>query len=274
MSARLPKLASVRDDDRVPAWELAGECVEATLAAGAAPSLTRLGRLGQLGSLPSLVGALRTGVGTGAVAESHQRERESLGFAAEEIAGELLALGRVLERRGERLARERLDVAVAEYVARVTLELAERARRDPLTGLLNHRAFHARLEAEVARARRYRGRMAVVLFDLDAFKELNDTEGHQEGDRLLRSFSSALALTARDSDAVGRVGGDEFAAVLLEAKRKSVRAFVERLQERTEGHVAFSAGAAYLPEEAASAEQLVALADSRLYRVKAGKKAA
>jgi diguanylate cyclase (GGDEF)-like protein len=264
----------VQDDTRTPAWELAGECIEEALAAGAAPSLGRLGRLGQLGSLPSLVGSLRTGVGISSVAEGHQRERESLGFAPEEVAGELLVLGRVLERKGERLPRERLDACVAEYVARVTTELAERARRDPLTGLLNHLAFHARLGAEVARARRYRGRVALVLFDLDKFKELNDTEGHQEGDRLLRAFSSALATTARTSDAVGRVGGDEFAALLLEAKRRSVRAFVERLQERTAGRVAFSAGAAYLPEEATSAEQLLALADSRLYRVKAEKAAA
>jgi diguanylate cyclase (GGDEF)-like protein len=267
-------LNSVAEEHRTPAWELAGESVEETLTSGVAPSLTRLGRLGQLGSLPSLVGALRTGVGTDVVALTHERERESLGFAPEEITGELLALGRVLDRKRERAARERLDACIAGYVVRVTGELAERARRDPLTGLLNHLAFHRRLASEVTRARRYRGRIAVVLFDLDRFKQINDSEGHQEGDRLLRAFSAALASTARTSDAVGRVGGDEFAAVLLEAKRRSVRAFVERLQERTAGRVAFSAGAAYLPEECASVEELLALADTRLYAVKAEKKAA
>jgi diguanylate cyclase (GGDEF)-like protein len=270
----LPKLGTVSERTRTPAWELAGECVEEALATGVAPSLARLGRLGQLGSLPSLIGALRTGVGTSSVAESHERERESLGFAPEEVAGELLALGRVLAGRRERVARERLDGCIAAYVARITGELSERARRDPLTGLLNHLAFHRRLGSEVSRARRYRGRIALVLFDLDKFKQINDAEGHQEGDRLLRAFSAALASTVRTSDAAGRVGGDEFAALLLDAKRRSVRAFVERLQERTAGRVAFSAGAAYLPEECTSAEDLLALADSRLYAVKAQKRAA
>jgi diguanylate cyclase (GGDEF)-like protein len=254
---------------RTPAWELAGECVEESLASGAVPSLERLGRLGQLGSLPSLVSALRTGVRPEGVAESHEAERMSLGFAPSEIAGELLALGRVLDRKGERLARERLDACVVRHVERVTAELADRARRDPLTGLLNHRAFHARLAEELARSRRYRGRLALVLFDLDRFKEVNDTEGHQEGDRLLRAFASALARAARGSDTVGRVGGDEFAAVLIEARRRSVHVFVERLQRRLAGQVAFSAGAAYAPDERSTPSELVALADARLYEVKA-----
>ncbi len=261
------------DENRPPAWELAGECIEEALARGAVPSLAHLGRLGQLGSLPSLIGALRTGVNVAAVAEAHERERESLGLGPEEVTAELLTLGRLLERRDEQRARERLDGCVVAYVARVTAELADKARRDPLTGLLNHLTFHARLAAEVARARRYRGRLAVVIFDLDKFKTINDTEGHQEGDRLLRAFSAALAATARGTDVVGRIGGDEFAAVLLEAKRRSVRAFVERLSERLGDRVAFSAGAAHLPDECSSAEELLALADTRLYEMKAEKAA-
>jgi diguanylate cyclase (GGDEF)-like protein len=261
------------DDARTPAWELAGEAVEEALAAGLVPPLGRLGRLGQLGSLPSLVGAVRTGVGLGRVAEAHERERASLGFAPDEVAAELLALGRVLERRGEPLARERLDSCVSAFVARTTAELAERARRDPLTGLLNHVAFHARLSAEAARARRYRGRIGIVIFDLDKFKQINDAEGHLEGDRLLRAFATALARSARESDAVGRLGGDEFAALLLEAKRRSTHAFVERLHDRVAGRIGFSAGAAFLPDDATSPEELVAAADARLYEMKAAKAA-
>jgi diguanylate cyclase (GGDEF)-like protein len=255
------------------AWEIASECIDASLASGASPSLGRLGRLGQLGSLPALAAALRTGVNAAGVALDHAREREGLGFGADEVAAELLALGRVFERHGERAARERLDGCVAQYVARVTGDLAERARRDPLTGLLNHTAFHARLSSEIGRARRYRGRLSLLLFDLDSFKETNDTLGHQEGDRLLRAFSSALSGTARESDAVGRLGGDEFGCLLLDPKRLSVRAFVNRLDDRLDGYVAFSAGAAYLPEECSTAEDLLRLADRRVYEDKSAKAA-
>jgi diguanylate cyclase (GGDEF)-like protein len=255
------------------AWDLASESVEEALAAGVTPSLERLGRLGQLGALPALVGAVRTGVETGRIAFEYAREREGLGFAPEEIAGELLALGRVLERHGEKAARERLERCLVQHVARVTAQLAERARRDPLTGLLNHRAFHSRLGTEIQRARRYRSRLALVVFDLDRFKETNDGEGHQEGDRLLRVFASALSRAARGSDAVGRVGGDEFAALLIEAKRRSAAAFVARVQQRLRGRVAFSAGVALYPEEGARPERLLALADARLYGEKAEKAA-
>jgi GGDEF domain-containing protein len=165
-------------------WDLAIESVEEALRSGAVPSLDRLGRLGQLGNLPALVEALREEHDAALVAIAHARERESLGFSSREVAAELLALGRVLERRGERTARDGLDWCLLLYFERVTDDLADRARRDPLTGLLNHQAFPAAVAREAARARRYRGRVALVLFELDNFKETSDTEGHQEGERL------------------------------------------------------------------------------------------
>jgi diguanylate cyclase (GGDEF)-like protein len=247
------------------AWDIAVECVEEALQTGVAPSLERLGRLGQLGSLPSFVAALEKDEELSRLAADHARERESLGLAPSEVAGELLALGRILDRHGETDAREALDRCLVAYFERVTADLAERARRDTLTGLLNHRAFHSRLAAEAARARRYRGRLAVVLFDLDRFKETNDREGHQEGDRLLRAFAAALAGTIRETDAVGRVGGDEFAALLLEASSETVRAFLGRLHGRLPDGLSVSAGAAYLPGEGSTPEQLLGLADRRLY---------
>jgi diguanylate cyclase (GGDEF)-like protein len=271
----MPRLRwnAVRGAAGATAWDLASECVEETLAAGATPSLERLGRLGRLGALPALAGAVRTGVEPARVALEYTRERESLGFGPAEITSELLALGRVLERRGERAARARLDGCIVEHVARVTAQLAERARRDPLTGLLNHRAFHNRVAAEIARARRYRSRIALVVFDLDCFKETNDREGHQEGDRLLRAFATALAATVRETDFAGRTGGDEFAALLLEAGPETVEGFLARLRERLTEGVAFSAGAAHLPEECSAAEQLLEAADRRLYEDKTARAA-
>ena len=254
------------------AWDLALECVDRAVEEGAAPSLERLGRLGQLGSLPSFVAALGVEDDPSelyASAFDHTRERESLGLAPGEVAAELLVLGRVLDEHGEPEAREALDRCIAAYVVRVTTELSDRARRDALTGLLNHEAFHARLAAETARARRYRGRLGLVLLDLDSFKERNDSEGHQEGDRLLRVFAAALARTARATDSVGRLGGDEFGALLLEADAATVEAFVHRLCEELPDGPAASAGASFLPADGTTPEQLLGLADRRLYADKA-----
>jgi diguanylate cyclase (GGDEF)-like protein len=250
---------------KTSAWDLAVECLDRAVEEGAVPSLERLGRLGQLGSLPSFVAALGGEDDPSALADDFARERESLGLAPGEVAGELLVLGRILDEHGETEAREVLDRCISAYVVRITGELSDRARRDALTGLLNHEAFHARLGAEVTRARRYRGQLAVVLLDLDSFKERNDREGHQEGDRLLRVFASALAGTARETDSVGRLGGDEFGALLLEADEDTVAAFVTRLQARLEDGPAASAGAAYLPGDGTTPGELLGHADRRLY---------
>jgi diguanylate cyclase (GGDEF)-like protein len=258
---------------RLPAWDLAVECVDEALASGAVPSLERLGRLGQLGSLPSFIAALGEADDAAELAADFARERESMGLAPEEVASELLVLGRVLERHGEAAARAAVDRCLVDYVGRVTGELADCARRDALTGLLNHRAFHAQLAVEAARARRYRGRVALVLFDLDHFKETNDREGHQEGDRLLRAFAAALTGTLRETDVAGRLGGDEFAALLLAAGPPDVAAFVTRLRDRLPEGISVSAGSAHLPEECSAAEQLVQTADRRLYSDKSARAA-
>jgi diguanylate cyclase (GGDEF)-like protein len=268
-----PMLTSVPGGVRLSAWDLAVECVEEELAAHATPSLERLGRLGQLGSLPSFVAALSEEDELGGLVDDHARERESLGLAPAEIAAELVTLGRVLGRNGEDEARAALDHCIVAYVERVTGELAERARRDPLTGLLNHRAFYAQLQAEAVRARRYRGRLTLVVFDLDRFKETNDREGHQEGDRLLRAFAAALGATVRETDYAGRTGGDEFAVLLLEADSGAVERFLARLDDCLPEGVSVSIGAAYLPDDCSAVEQLVEKADRRLYAAKTARAA-
>jgi diguanylate cyclase (GGDEF)-like protein len=257
---------------RLSAWDLAVESVDEALAAGMVPSLERLGRLGQLGSLPSFIAALDEH-DADELAADFARERESLGLAPVEVTAELLTVARVLERHGEAGARAVVERCILAYVERVTAELADTARRDPLTGLLNHRAFHARLAAESARARRYRGRLVLVLFDLDHFKATNDRLGHQEGDRLLRAFAAALAGAVRETDVAGRIGGDEFAALLLEARPGDVDAVVERLRARLPAGLAVSVGTAQLPDDATVPEQLVAAADRSLYSDKVARAA-
>ena len=247
---------------------LAAEAVDETLRSGAVRSLGRLGRLGQLGTLASLVAALEDDEALAGAAIAHARERESLGFAPGEVAAELLALGRVLDRHGLAAGREAVDWCLLLFVERVTAELGERARRDPLTGVLNHQAFHEIVAVEVARARRYRGRLALVLFDLDRFKETNDRAGHAEGDRLLRAFASTLAESVRENDSVGRLGGDEFGVLLLHADAWAVDAFLDRLRRRLPDGVSASAGAAYAAEVKGPVEALFELADRRLYAEK------
>jgi GGDEF domain-containing protein len=248
------------------AWDLAVEGVGEALAGGESPSLGRLGRLGQLGSLPSLIAALESG--EDAAAEDFARERHSLGLSPREVVAELLVVGRVLERHGQTAARHALDRCLLAYFSRVTDELADRASRDPLTGLLHHRAFHELVRAEVARAQRYRARLALVVLDLDDFKLVNDTHGHAEGDRLLRAFSRALVRTARETDSVGRLGGDEFGALLLQGEPASLEAFLGRLSPRVPPGLSFSSGAAYDSDGLADSEALFALADRRLYQAK------
>jgi diguanylate cyclase (GGDEF)-like protein len=249
---------------RGAARSLAAEVIAEARRSGGAPSLDRLDRERQVEGLVRLVAALRDDEKLAAAALVYAREREHLGFAPGEMVAELLVLGRVLERHGLREAREAVDWCILLLHERVTAELGDRARRDALTGVLNHRAFHGVVADELARAHRYRGRLALVLFDLDRFKETNDRQGHQEGDRLLRAFASALVDTVRESDAVGRLGGDEFGALLLQAEPWAVDAFLERLRKRLPAGVAASAGAAYAAE-APSPGELFELADRRLY---------
>jgi diguanylate cyclase (GGDEF)-like protein len=249
-------------------WDLATAAVGEALRSGAAPSLERLGVLGQVGSLAALTAALDDDEALAGAAIAHTREREGLGFAPGEVVAELLALGRVLERHGLRGRRQALDWVVLLYFERVTAELGDRARRDPLTGVLNHAAFHAHAVGEVARARRYGGRLALVLFDLDRFKETNDRDGHQEGDRLLRAFAATLEDTVRESDVVGRLGGDEFGVVLLGADARAVAAFLNRLHRRLPAGVSASSGTAFASEIKGTSEALFELADRRLYAEK------
>ena len=169
-------------------WDLAAETVDEARRFGGVPSLDRLGKLGQLGPLAALIDALSDDEALAGAAIAHAREREGVGLAEGEIVAELLALGRVLARHERVVEREAVDWCLLLLFERVTSHLGEQARRDPLTNVLNHAAFHALLGTEVARALRYRGHIALVLLDLDRFKQINDTEGHAEGDRLLRAL--------------------------------------------------------------------------------------
>lgn len=103
---------------------------------------------------------------------------------------------------------------------------------DPLTGISNRRSFDERLAVEVARRNRYRTPLALVMVDLDHFKQLNDRRGHPAGDAVLRAVASLLNAEKRRGDVVARVGGEEFAAILPHTDAGAAAAWAERVRQR------------------------------------------
>ncbi|MGD9571477.1 MAG: diguanylate cyclase [Thermoleophilia bacterium] len=154
-------------------------------------------------------------------------------------------------------------------------DLGDRAARDPLTGLPNHRVFHERLETEVARAARHGRPLSVALLDLDHFKLVNDAHGHQAGDRVLVEVARRLTGLARAEDVIGRVGGEEFALILPESDAMAAYAAAERARRAIAatpfgevGPLTASIGICDLAHATTSGE-LLRLADGALYWAKA-----
>jgi diguanylate cyclase (GGDEF)-like protein len=156
---------------------------------------------------------------------------------------------------------------------RWTEQQASEARIDSLTGLSNRRALEEILAAEISRAHRFAHSLAVVLLDLDRFKEINDSFGHAAGDVMLRAVSRLLISLARQGDTVARWGGEEFVVVLPETDLAGASQFAERLRRTIEAHsvgdmqTSSSCGVAtMLPED--SVETLLRAADQALYQAK------
>jgi diguanylate cyclase (GGDEF)-like protein/PAS domain S-box-containing protein len=167
-------------------------------------------------------------------------------------------------------------VGTAVGVANSRELLVRQATTDGLTGLTNHRTFHDTLRSEAKRSVRYGRPLAVVLADLDGFKEVNDVHGHQSGDRLLEVVARGLEGVVRAQEVVARVGGDEFALLLPETNvggaRKTaerVRATVAALPREFAFGVSVSSGVADLAQAGGSPDELIRLADRALYRSKA-----
>jgi diguanylate cyclase (GGDEF)-like protein/putative nucleotidyltransferase with HDIG domain len=166
--------------------------------------------------------------------------------------------------RKEEERRTRESLAAAE----------ERAAVDALTGLANHRTFHDRLRVELERARRRGHGLALVLMDLDHFKQVNDRFGHQVGDRVLAHAAGVFAEQTRAGELVARVGGEEFAMILPGADGDEAFRAAERVRQAIAaaefpevGRMTMSAGVCDL-HDAGDAESLYALADGALYWAK------
>jgi two-component system cell cycle response regulator len=160
--------------------------------------------------------------------------------------------------------------------------LEELATTDPLTKVLNRRALLDRLNSEVDRARRFGSSFSLLLFDVDHFKQINDTAGHLAGDMVLRTLGGLLEEAVRKVDIVARYGGEEFVLILPQTAPEGGVIFAERLRERIAAHpfhvggeapvhLTVSIGIASFPSpRVASTEDLFARADEALYRAKSG----
>jgi len=156
------------------------------------------------------------------------------------------------------------------------------AIEDALTGLKNRRYFDERLAAEVDRATRHETPVSVLVVDVDRFKAINDTHGHQVGDDVLRWVGRFLTACVRDHDVVCRTGGDEFMVILPDANADGSARLVERIRRRLGhagavgpcGRVSLSLGAATWDESCDKASVLVGAADLAMYRDKLARRAA
>jgi diguanylate cyclase (GGDEF)-like protein len=168
-------------------------------------------------------------------------------------------------RFNEKLREELRDVAAEREQLIHRLELL--ARQDPLTGVANRRAWRERLVEELQRARRTGQPLAVAVLDLDGLKGVNDSDGHQAGDRLLRSAANAWQGAVRTTDYLGRIGGDEFAVAFPDCTPEHAMEVVERMLSAMPGDETCSAGVAGGDgDEAATA--LLRRADEALYAAK------
>jgi diguanylate cyclase (GGDEF)-like protein len=179
-----------------------------------------------------------------------------------------------------------LIAGVAEQVAlaleryRILAVVQRQASTDELTGLYNYRFLVDYLDQQIALAERLSSPLAVLMLDLDRFKQLNDSLGHHAGDEALRSFARALLGTVRRSDLAARYGGEEFVVVMANTGREEARLVAEKIRHAVAGmelhlgpdaeevHVTVSIGGVAYPDDTGDARQLLRLADDALYRAK------
>ena len=184
----------------------------------------------------------------------------------------------------ELLVRQRTEV-LCSYKTRLeeaNAQLLSLSITDPLTGLLNRRQYEASLQQEVARAHRY-GPMSVLLLDVNRFKAVNDTYGHQTGDEVLKAVGSVLRACCRSTDICARLGGDEFGIILPHSDRTAAAVVRKRIMRGMGGltvpvgqqivKVSVSVGIGTLPGDADDATALMAVADADMYRVKESSRA-
>ena len=164
-------------------------------------------------------------------------------------------------------------------LGRLVRRIRQLSEYDPLTGVMNRRALERKVRSERARLGRTRQGFALVIFDLDHFKQVNDTYGHAVGDAVLRHAANLIGAKLRDQDVLGRYGGEEFVVILPMTTREGARGAAERMRRQFEEApldqdgqqiaVTASFGVAVVTDPGETAEDIYRRADEALYRAKA-----
>ena len=256
-------------------------------------------RLHQQNSVESMEETRRalSGLVNSLAASAAQAQESTASFGSElDVAAEAIARGDVTAAAAglieqvraysgtlkEVNGRLRSSQAEIEHLRGELRVMRQEARRDPLTGLTNRRAFDEALAAAMGEARRPGGVLTAAMLDLDHFKKINDTHGHLFGDQVLKAVAGLMRAKALEGEAVARLGGEEFAFLLpgvpmaqalerMEALRKSIGAAQIRRasSNQTLGNVTVSCGLAEL-RPGDTGHSFVERADQALYRAKAG----
>jgi diguanylate cyclase (GGDEF)-like protein len=210
-------------------------------------------------------------------------------------AGDLKPYSQLLQEANEELGRLNLSYEqliielkqakaetdrLANEVREANTKLHELVFRDGLTGLYNHRYFQEMVDKELDRGERYQSSFALIMFDIDFFKKINDSYGHPNGDLILINIARIVQKTVRPSDIVARYGGEEFCVILPESNEIGLKIFAERLRrsveqmitliDNREVRVSISVGGTcYLPQTGKrDKKEIIATADRALYKSK------
>jgi diguanylate cyclase (GGDEF)-like protein len=202
---------------------------------------------------------------------------------ADGVLHAVIAVGGARRRPGEekRLLKMVADVAGLALVHVENLQSKqEEASRDGLTGLFNKRYFNTRMGEEMQRARDTHRPLSMLILDIDHFKHYNDTNGHPEGDEVLKEVARVLRAAVREDDVVARYGGEEFVVLFPGASKALAYKQAQAIRRAIEGHgfahaarqplgkVTISGGVASFPEDAQSHVELIRSADQALYEAK------
>jgi diguanylate cyclase (GGDEF)-like protein len=183
------------------------------------------------------------------------------------------------KKKGKEFTDEDVEMlkAVADQAAVAVnkAQLWDMAVTDSLTGLYVRRYFMVKLQEEIHRAERYNKRLSVIMADLDRFKKINDTYGHDAGDRALKAISKFLQKNIRDVDAIARYGGEEFVMLIPDADKEAAFCLAERLREELAKveledlpPITISLGIATYPSDGTDLEELIKRADAAMYEAK------
>ncbi len=188
---------------------------------------------------------------------------------------ELRQRGRRLEcELAERTQYERRSAAIQRQLQATNAVLGAASLSDSLTGVANRRAFDRHLEAEIDRVKRFRYPLSLLMIDIDRFKQINDGFGHPAGDQVIRRVADLIGCSARTTDFVARIGGDEFAVILPRTNGHAAKVIGERCRAAIERarwprtQVRISVGVGQLAPGASNAAELIAAADQSLMRAK------